>query len=127
MKAILVEYSLMTRIIVPDDFNIKNMSDEDDKLLKQKVTPKFHNKLNTEGVSDLLHSIVEDQDVPFGTAPDDEYFQPSFDDLSAVHNLHPYEVFEDKEIAQNAFPGVKILTYHDDDIKDKRFVDKFFV
>lgn len=127
MKAILVEYSLMTRILVPDDFNIASLSDEDAKLLEQKVTPKFKDKLNTDGVYDLLNSIAEDQDMPFGTAPDDEYYQPSFDDLSAIKNLHPYEVFEDKEIAQNAFPGVKILTYHGEDIENKVFVDKFFI
>ncbi len=126
MKAILVEYSLMTRIIVPDDFNIDNMSDEDYKILEQKVTPRFKNKLNTDGVGDLLNSIVEDQEMPFGTAPDDEYFQPSFDDLSKVENLSSSEVFASKELAQKAFPEVEILTYHGDDIEGKTFVDRFY-
>lgn len=123
MKAILVEFSLMTRIVVPDNFNIDDMSDEDYDIIREKAVPRFHEKLNQEGVGDLIASVEEDTEMPFGSSNEDEYYQPSFDDLSKVKGLSSFEVFASKEVAQKAFPGVEILTYHGDDIEEPSFVD----
>lgn len=65
MKAILVGVSLLTRVIVPDDFNVDNLSDEDYKTLREKAWPKFHDKLNTEGVGDCIDQIDDDEESPF--------------------------------------------------------------
>lgn len=71
MKAILVEFSLKTRIIVPDDFDIDNMSDKDYSIIREKAVPRFHEKLNIEGVGDLLASIEDDEEMPFGSSKED--------------------------------------------------------
>lgn len=123
MKAILVEFCLMTRIVVPDNFNIDDMSDEDYDIIREKAVPRFHEKLNQEGVGDLIASVEEDTEIPFGSSNEDEYYQPSFDDLNKVEGLASFEVFASKELAQKAFPGVEILTYHGDDIEEPSFVD----
>jgi hypothetical protein len=124
MKAIIVEFSLTTRIIVPDDFNIDNLRDEDYDTIRERAVPRFHEKLNQEGVGDLIASIEEDEEIPFGSSIEDEYYQPSFDDLSKVEGLSSFEVFASKEIAQKAFPGVEILTFHGGDIEEPSFVDE---
>lgn len=72
MKAILVEFSLMTRIIVPDEFDIDNMSDADYATLREKAVPRFHEKLDTDGIGDLLGEVREDEECPFGTFDDDK-------------------------------------------------------
>lgn len=123
MKAILVEFSLLTRIVVPDEFDIDNMSDADYATLREKAVPRFHEKLNTDGIGDLLGEVREDEEMPYGESPDDEYYQPSFDDLSKVDGLFSFQVFASKEVAEKAFPGVEILVYHGDDIEEKTFVD----
>ncbi len=71
MKAILVEFSLMTRIIVPDEFDVDNMSDADYETLREKAIPRFHNKLDNEGVGDMIASVTEDEEMPFGELPED--------------------------------------------------------
>ena len=124
MKAILVEFSLITRIVVPDSFDIDNMSNEDYNIIREKAVPKFHEKLNQEGIGDLIASVEEDTEMPFGSSIEDEYYQPSFDDLSKVKGLASFEVFTSKEIAQQAFPGVEILTYQGGDIEEPSFVDE---
>lgn len=126
MKAILVEFSLMTRIIVPDEFDIDNMSDADYATLREKAVPRLHEKLDTEGIGDLLGEVREDEEIPYGEGSDDVYYQPSFDDISKVEGLYSFQVFASKEVAQKAFPGVEILEYHGDDIQGKTFVDKQF-
>ncbi len=123
MKAILVEFSLMTRIIVPDDFDVDNLSGEDYEAIRHKAVPKFKEKLDIETVGDMLASVQEDEEVPFGSAHTDVYYQPSFDDYSKVEDLSSFEVFASKEVAQRAFPGVRIIEYHGGDIEDPTFVD----
>lgn len=71
MKAILVEFSLMTRILVPDEFDIDNMSDAEYETLREKVIPRFHNKLDTEGIGDMLASVEPDEEVPYGEGLND--------------------------------------------------------
>ncbi|HMW11137.1 MAG TPA: hypothetical protein PJ987_11905 [Bacteroidia bacterium] len=71
MKAILVEFSLKTRIIVPDNFNIDDMSDKDYDIIREKAVPRFHEKLNIEGVGDLIASVDEDTEMPFGSSKED--------------------------------------------------------
>jgi len=124
MKAILVEFSLMTRIVVPDNFNIDDMSDEDYDIVREKAVPRFHEKLNQEGVGDLILSVEKDTEMPFGSSNEDEYYQPSFKDLDKVEGLSSFEVFASKEIAEKAFPGVEILTFHGNDIEEPTFVDE---
>lgn len=127
MKAILVEFSLMTRIVVPDDFNIDEPSDADYDTIREKAIPRFHEKLNTEGVGDLLVSIEEDNEILFGQIIEDEYYQPNFFDKSGrqiVEELASFEVFASKELAQKAFPHCEILTYHGGDIEEPTFVDE---
>ena len=123
MKAIIVEFSLMTRIVVPDNFNIDDMSEEDYDIIREKAVPRFHEKLNQEGIGDLIASVEEDTEMPFGSSNEDEYYQPSFEDENKVLGLASFEVFASYEVAQKAFPGVEILTYHGDDIEEPTFVD----
>ncbi len=125
MKAILVEFSLMTRIIVPDEFDIDNMSDADYATLREKAVPRFHEKLDTDGIGDLLGEVREDEEMPYRTGLDDVYYQPEFTPYVQVH-LTSSEVFASKELAEKVFPGVKILEFHGDDIENKTFVDKEF-
>lgn len=73
MKAILVEFSLMTRIVVPDDFDIDNMSDKDYDIIREKAVPNFHNKLNEDGIGDMIASIEDDTEVPYGEGLDDKF------------------------------------------------------
>lgn len=73
MKAILVEFSLTTRIVVPDDFDIDDMRDAEYKLIREKAIPRFKEKLETEGVGDMIASIQEDEEMPFGSSLEDEY------------------------------------------------------
>lgn len=124
MKAILVEFSLMTRIVVPDDFDIDNMSDKDYNTIREKAIPKFHEQLNTDGIGDMLGVVEPDESMPFGQSIDDVYYQPSFDDLSKVEGLSSFEVFASKEVAEKTFPGVEILTYNGGDIEEPTFVDE---
>ena len=72
MKAIIVEFSLLTRIIVPDDFNIDDMSDTDYDIIREKAVPKFHDKLNEEGIGDMIASIEDDTEMPYGEGLDDD-------------------------------------------------------
>lgn len=67
MKAILVTFSLTTRIIVDDNFNINEPSNEDYKTIREKAVPKFHEKLDQEGVGDMLLSdgLEEDFECPY--------------------------------------------------------------
>lgn len=123
MKAILVEFSLTTRIVVPDNFNIDDMSDEDYNIIREKAVPKFHEKLNQEGIGDLIASVEEDTEIPFGSSYEDEYYQPSFEDENKVLGLASFEVFASMEVARKAFPEVEILTYHGNDIEEPSFVD----
>lgn len=126
MKAILVEFSLTTRIIVPDDFDIDNMSDKDYSIIREKAVPRFHETLNQEGVGDLIASVDEDTEMPFGSSNEDEYYQPSFDNADVRTRLASHHVFASMKVAQKAFPGVEILTFHGDDIEDPLFVDEDF-
>jgi len=72
MKAILVTVSLTTRIIVPDEFDIDNLSNEDYATIREKAFPNYHNKLELDGVGDLLAEIEPDEEMPFGEGFDDE-------------------------------------------------------
>lgn len=72
MKAIIVEFSLLTRIIVPDDFNIDDMSDTDYDIIREKAVPKFHDKLNEDGIGDMIASIEDDTEMPYGEGLDDD-------------------------------------------------------
>ncbi len=127
MKSILVEFSLTTRIVVPDDFDVDNMSDSDYDIIREKAVPRFHEKLDTEGVGDMIASIEEDEEMPFGSSSEDVCYQPSFDDLDKVDGLFSFQVFASKEVAEKAFPGVEILTYNVGDIEDPSFVDEQYI
>ena len=72
MKAIIVEFSLLTRMIVPDDFNIDDMSDTDYDIIREKAVPKFHDKLNEDGIGDMIASIEDDTEMPYGEGLDDD-------------------------------------------------------
>ena len=124
MKAILVEMGVMTRIIVDDDFNVDELTDKDYEVLRKKALPRIIDALKTNAIGDSLGEIKDDEEIPFGSSSHDEYYQPSFDDLKKVAGLSSSAVFASKKIAQEAFPGVEILTYHGDDIEDPTFVDK---
>lgn len=67
MKAILVTFSLTTRIIVDDDFNINEPSYQDYGTIRAKAVPKFHEKLDTEGIGDILPAdgLEEDFECPY--------------------------------------------------------------
>ena len=65
MKAILVEFSLLTRIVVPDDFDIDNLTDKEYTELREKAVPKFHDKLNEDGIGDMLALIEDDTQMPY--------------------------------------------------------------
>jgi len=67
MKAILVTFSLTTRIIVDDNFNIDEPSNEDYHTIREKAVPKFHEKLDQEGIGDMLSSdgLEEDFECPY--------------------------------------------------------------
>lgn len=74
MKAILVEFSLMTRIVVSDDFDIDNLRDEDYVTLREKAVPKVRHKLDVDAVGDLISSIENDEEMPFGEANGEERY-----------------------------------------------------
>lgn len=71
MKAIVVEVSLMTRVIVPDDFNVGNLSNEDYKTLREKALPKFRSILESD-MNENLGEIRDDEECPFGELNDDQ-------------------------------------------------------
>lgn len=75
MKAILVEFSLLTRIVVPDDFDIEDLTDKEYIELREKALPKFHEKLREDGVGDMLVSIEDDTEMPFGSSNEDENYK----------------------------------------------------
>jgi len=128
MKAIIVEFSLKERLLVPDDFDVDNISDENYKELKKRAIPKIQKNINTGSIGNMLSSVTEDMECPIGRLELDTYYQPDFEDLDkkGIYDLSSWDVFKSKSIAQKAFPDVKILTYHQDDIENVRFVDIHF-
>lgn len=73
MKAIIVEFSITTRILVPDDFNIDNLNDKEYEEIRNKAVPRFHHKLDIDGVGDMLASIEDDTEMPYGEGLDDKF------------------------------------------------------
>ncbi len=71
MKAISVEVSLMTRVIVPDDFNVDDLRDEDYKTLREKALPRLKDILETD-MCENLGEIKDDEEVPFGELDEDQ-------------------------------------------------------
>ncbi|MEK6829790.1 MAG: hypothetical protein AABY15_06750 [Nanoarchaeota archaeon] len=63
-KAMLVEFSLMVRVIVDE-----NATDEQ---IIEASYPKIHDKINNRELGDNCVSIENDEEVPFGEAPDDK-------------------------------------------------------
>lgn len=125
MKAILIDFLAMTRIVVPDDFDIDNPTKDDKsyKMLIEKLKPKMREIVDNMDANNI-GLAEEDTETPFGTSRDDEYFQPKFEEGNGViDKLSSFQVFASREIAEKAFPGVEILTYHGDDIEDVTFVD----
>ena len=47
------------------------MSDKDYDIIREKAVPRFHEKLNIEGVGDLIASVDEDTEMPFGSSKED--------------------------------------------------------
>lgn len=126
MKAIILYVSVGTRIVVPDEMNIDNLTGEDYELLANKSKSRLINNLKTSGMGDILESIEEDTQMPFGSDNEDEYYQPDLFDEDVLSKLASHHVFASKENAQKAFPGVEIHTFHGDDIEDPLFVDEDF-
>lgn len=67
-KAILVEFSLMVRLIVDENAT-------DDQIIEASY-PKIQDKINNRELGDNLVSVENDEEVPFGEAFDDRKFCP---------------------------------------------------
>lgn len=64
----LVEFSLLVRVIV-------NENATDDQIIEASY-PKIQDKINSRELGDNLVSVEEDEEVPFGEAPDDNEYCP---------------------------------------------------
>lgn len=54
------------------------------------------------------------------------YYQPEFDyKIWNAKRFGSNMVFKDKKIAQQVFPMLEIKQYENDDIEDRKYVDKF--
>lgn len=65
MKAILVSVSLMTRIIVEDDFDTEELKDQDYDTIRKLAYPRLVEQLYNDGVGDHLEEVFEDESMPF--------------------------------------------------------------
>mgnify|MGYP003440406941 FL=1 len=48
------------------------MSDTDYDIIREKAVPKFHDKLNEDGIGDMIASIEDDTEMPYGEGLDDD-------------------------------------------------------
>jgi len=76
-KAVLVSFSLMTRVIVDE-----NATDEE---IIAKARPRIQAKINNDELGDNLESIEDDEELPYGEAPEDQNECP----VCNRHNTRP--------------------------------------
>ena len=65
MKAILVSVSLMTRIIVDDDFDTDELRNQDYDTIRELAYPRLMAQLKNDGVGDHLEEVIEDTECPY--------------------------------------------------------------
>jgi hypothetical protein len=116
----LVCFSLMTRVIVDENAT-------EDEIIAA-CYPKIQDKIDNRELGDNLESIEEDEEVPYGVAPFDVYYQPELDDLGDVmghpgETIFSFEVWENKEKLMELYPNCNPIEYHGDDIEDVQFMD----
>ena len=122
-KAMLITFSLTTRVIVDENLSEEEMTDS----AIAEAYKGIQDKINNRELGDNMTELEEDTEIPFGKAFLDRYFQP---DMSSgyVHG-HPgktipsFQVWKNKKNLMKAYPKCTPIEYSGDDIEDPTFMD----
>jgi hypothetical protein len=116
----LITFSLTTRIVVDE-----NATEEE--MIAASYS-KIQDKIDNRELGDNLVEVEDDEEMPFGTANDDVYYQPKIDENGCIvghenDSIFSFEVYRSKENLMQDFPNCTPIEYSGDDIEDYTFVD----